>query len=833
MKKILLLFWCLLTGWLGINAQPQCQVRLLDENDGLPHSHVTQLLQDADGLMWFSTWNGLCRYDGYEFQTFKPMAGDGCHIPTDRIRDIALRADGNILCRVDDNYYLFDTHTSTFRDIPPNDIPTVADINALRQSRSLTSHSNFEWTDEFGTIWTLDHEGHLAYHTASAPTSTAIVPNLPIHGPSFALADRQGCLWVLGKEGIYQVVPHFNYAQWLPQQQPAQIKAFFADSHGRYWVTTREDATVRLYDLKDDHLLGYLGRDGALHASYTSFGSPVYCLYESPDGTIWLGTKPDGIYRLRETAAGHFFIDHLTDLPCRNVYAIRQDRYGRLWAGTLDGGLCYCKEPQAANPTFIVPKGYPTDGSSQRVRYLHITRGDVLLAATTDGLLVTKLEKDADKMRFHRHFREPDRATSLSSSAIMDILEDSHGRLFVSTESGGVNRIEDKDLLGDHLTFTHLNTKSHHLLNDVAMSLTLLKDNAMMVVGNYLVSIIDSTGHTRTLDSRHLGINSHFSDAHPLHLGADRWLIGLDDGALLLPAAQMNRKTFAPRVVITGAFVQGGSDNRATQHTDTLTLQPGERNVTVHFAAIDYKAEGRINYAFRLVNDDNNNPWNYIGHNRSATLIDLVPNTYVLEVRSTDADGQWLDNVRRLTIVVLPTFWESGIGRSLIALLILSLLAAVASTILYIRRIRRQQHETLEAYLALLNDQQEPPTQQTVATVAKPTNINPEDDAMIKRVMAFIEENIGNSDVNIGDMATAAATSRSGLQRKLKQAMGITPQDLLREARIKHACQLLRQTDKTVAEVAYACGFSDPKYFSRCFKTSTGQSPTAFKSGGE
>ena len=63
----------------------------------------------------------------------------------------------------------------------------------------------------------------------------------------------------------------------------------------------------------------------------------------------------------------------------------------------------------------------------------------------------------------------------------------------------------------------------------------------------------------------------------------------------------------------------------------------------------------------------------------------------------------------------------------------------------------------------------------------------------------------------------AAATSRSGLQRKLKQAMGIMPQDLLREARIKHACQLLRQTDKTVAEVAYAYGFSDPKYFSRCF----------------
>ncbi len=95
--------------------------------------------------------------------------------------------------------------------------------------------------------------------------------------------------------------------------------------------------------------------------------------------------------------------------------------------------------------------------------------------------------------------------------------------------------------------------------------------------------------------------------------------------------------------------------------------------------------------------------------------------------------------------------------------------------------------------------------------------------------MAFIEDHLSDSDVNVGDMAAAAATSRSGLQRKLKQAMGITPQDLLREARIKHACLLLGNSDKTVAEVAYACGFTDPKYFSRCFKQSTGHSPTEYR----
>ena len=59
--------------------------------------------------------------------------------------------------------------------------------------------------------------------------------------------------------------------------------------------------------------------------------------------------------------------------------------------------------------------------------------------------------------------------------------------------------------------------------------------------------------------------------------------------------------------------------------------------------------------------------------------------------------------------------------------------------------------------------------------------------------------------------------------------MGITPQELMSEARIKHACQLLKHTDKTISEIAYACGFTDPKYFSRSFKQSKGLSPSEFR----
>ena len=94
--------------------------------------------------------------------------------------------------------------------------------------------------------------------------------------------------------------------------------------------------------------------------------------------------------------------------------------------------------------------------------------------------------------------------------------------------------------------------------------------------------------------------------------------------------------------------------------------------------------------------------------------------------------------------------------------------------------------------------------------------------------MEFIEEHIGDPDISIGDLAEAAATSRSGLNRKMKSLMGVTPIDFIREARIQKACTMLAQ-GLAVNDVAYSCGFSDPKYFAKCFKADKGMTPTEFK----
>ena len=166
--------------WLTAMAQPLCHVTYYDEEDGLPHSHVTQLLQDQQGLMWFSTWNGLCRYDGYEFRTFKPQAGDGCNMATDRIRMFVQRPDGNFICRIDDDYFLFDTHTYRFCNLSQEGAED--DMNRYRTSMSLKEDKPIVWKDAFRTRWKLYADGHLTWEAVPYAICYVVTKNGEVAG---------------------------------------------------------------------------------------------------------------------------------------------------------------------------------------------------------------------------------------------------------------------------------------------------------------------------------------------------------------------------------------------------------------------------------------------------------------------------------------------------------------------------------------------------------------------------------------------------------------------------------------------------------------------------
>ncbi len=84
--------------------------------------------------------------------------------------------------------------------------------------------------------------------------------------------------------------------------------------------------------------------------------------------------------------------------------------------------------------------------------------------------------------------------------------------------------------------------------------------------------------------------------------------------------------------------------------------------------------------------------------------------------------------------------------------------------------------------------------------------------------MEFMEQQMDNSELTIDAFAEHLMMSRTIFYRKLKSIIGLTPVDFIREIRIKRAVQLIDSGEYNFSQIAYMTGFSDPKYFSKCFK---------------
>lgn len=83
-------------------------------------------------------------------------------------------------------------------------------------------------------------------------------------------------------------------------------------------------------------------------------------------------------------------------------------------------------------------------------------------------------------------------------------------------------------------------------------------------------------------------------------------------------------------------------------------------------------------------------------------------------------------------------------------------------------------------------------------------------------------------ELDLQQIAQAAGLSKSHLIKSFREAFAMPPLEYLRQVRIQHAMRLLRETGRSITDVAYAVGFNDSNYFSRQFKKHTGQTPRAY-----
>ena len=102
------------------------------------------------------------------------------------------------------------------------------------------------------------------------------------------------------------------------------------------------------------------------------------------------------------------------------------------------------------------------------------------------------------------------------------------------------------------------------------------------------------------------------------------------------------------------------------------------------------------------------------------------------------------------------------------------------------------------------------------------------DELRVKKALLFIEKNYGSA-VTLDEIAGSAAISASSCLRLFKSLLGTTPIQYLMTYRLQRATEeLAHPGDRTIAEIAYACGFTDASYFDRCFSRAYGMPPSDY-----
>lgn len=122
--------------------------------------------------------------------------------------------------------------------------------------------------------------------------------------------------------------------------------------------------------------------------------------------------------------------------------------------------------------------------------------------------------------------------------------------------------------------------------------------------------------------------------------------------------------------------------------------------------------------------------------------------------------------------------------------------------------------------------------QETFKTQIEPEpsqiTITPLDEQLIAKAIAYVEQNLASPDLSVEDLSKHLGMSRVHLYKKLMSITGRPPIEFIRTIRLKRASQMLKDPGQNVADVAYAVGFNNPKYFSKYFKEEFGVLPSQY-----
>ena len=480
---------------------------------GLPQSTVNVIFQDSSGYMWFGTYDGLSRFDGYQFVNFKNDPSDPHSISNNIVVSIVEDKQGFLWVGTAQNgVNRFDPKSGKFtRFLAKND-----DFDSLSHSQVNVIHQDQSQRIWIGTAHGLNlflPEKQAFAHFFNNPLDTRSLPPGAIVD---IVDDGKGNLWVASEK----MLSHFNIEQQVftyfeKTDMPTQINTLYLDIDQSVWIGTSSDG---LYHLKKGNrqfehfkyqpsnpnslsfndvrkvLRTYNGdlwvatEEGGLNvrrkgdSRFQSFKrnsadphsisiNDIWSLYQDKSGLLWIGTAGGGI---NTTQSFNSQFSRLTHSPHQQnslshefVWDIKEDSYGVIWFGTLNGfDQYYPKEDRIEHISkFETQSGKKVGNRIQTFVFDH--QGD-LWFGNQQGQLAIYTEKDQlTKLMYRSNFPNG----FISNARIRMINKDRFGNVWVGTDEG-LLQYDSKT----HKLVKDFGSEENNLLGESAVR-TMLQDN--------------------------------------------------------------------------------------------------------------------------------------------------------------------------------------------------------------------------------------------------------------------------------------------------------------------------------------------------------------------
>ena len=415
----------------GAGKELNLRFQYLTTDEGLAQNTVDCIFQDSKGFMWFGTWNGLCRYDGYNFRTFQK--GDAQRsLPDNFIRAICEDTSGNLWIGTANGVVIYNLANETF-SLPEN---LKADLGNIAVTSLVCDHQ--------GTIWIGAEKGILVVVTQnnkSVAISKRIDTGNLREANINALCDLQNGKLLIGTQtGVFKVdsekLQKLNFESDLSQTfDLAIVRSIFESSKGDLWFGT-EGGLFR-YE-----------KSGKTLSLFSTTADPknridhniVMAVAEESSGKIIIGTL--GGVDFFDPETGNISridgrLDENETLNNKFVNSLFPDRVGNVWIGTEKGGV---NKYNIFQKPFYSLRNHPDDPNSLSNNTVNsiLCHSNILWVGTAGGGL-NRVDQQTGKIE---HFlQNTSKQDGICSNFISSLCLDAENQLWVSSWGNGIGKL--------------------------------------------------------------------------------------------------------------------------------------------------------------------------------------------------------------------------------------------------------------------------------------------------------------------------------------------------------------------------------------------------------